>query len=331
MTKTAQALQELKEWFKNEQEAQELARLRLLRRRYEQGDRDALAEATGAPIIPVVARPTADRANLPRPEPPHRYEKKNRADYNQWLRDNEDYHTKNPTYFSEDKQKVSFALQYVTESLRTLWETWVSQEVILRPYWTPTWDDLKEKMLGALGSLEERRQFAYDSIKAAKQRSHQSPTDLLNYLRPLWVEIGEVNPYRMVAEFTAALHEEVRRELRHLPPQNRQTLPQVEESTNRIYRELIAEGKLRKKSEKDSKRATTPPGSEKSQKGTKRARKDRHGKGSPKESHDSKGGPRFVPTCYACNKEGHIVKFCRNAEKKAAYIKEKEKVKGQKG
>jgi ribosomal protein L44E len=320
----------LRDWFKNEQERQELARLLELRRRYEQGDINALAEATDNPVIQPKAKPSDERANLPRPEPPHKYEKKNRADYNQWVRDNEDYHQKSPSYFSTDDRKVSFGLQYVAESLRTIWEAYVAQELAQNPLWLPRWVELKEKMLGALGTPEERRQTAYDTIKACRQRPGQSPTDLLNYLRPLWVEIGEVNAYRMVAEFTAALLEDVRRELRYLPQQSRQTLTQVEEAANRIYRDLVTEGKIRKKSDKDKRTPNAPSDTDQGSKRTKRHKKGKGGATQGKNGPDTAKKSKPELECYACGKPGHIAPKCTDTAKKDAYFAKKEKGKGQK-
>ena len=45
-------------------------------------------------------------------------------------------------------------------------------------------------MLNALGTPSERKQQAYETLKRTHQKPGQSPTDLLDYLRPLWEELG---------------------------------------------------------------------------------------------------------------------------------------------
>jgi len=330
-TATAQALKELRQWFKEEQERKELQRLSALRRRYELGDPSALQEAIGTAERPIVAHQATERPTLPRPEPPHRYEKKNRADYNRWLRDNEDYHAKNPIYFQADAQKVAFGLQYTGESVRTLWETHVAQMRLHDPLWAPTWHDLKEKMLGALGTPEERKQAAYDAIKGCRQKPSQSPTDLLNYIQPLWVEIGELSPYRMVAEFTGALLEEVRRELRHLPQQSRLTLSQVEQEANRIYRDLVQDGTIKRGSGGSKRRSNTPTNTSPPTKDWKKAKGANKGPPKPKVAHEQVDKPRGGIECYACGDPGHIAPRCPKTAKRDAYFAKKKegKDKGQ--
>lgn len=327
---TAQALAELQQWFREEQDRRELRRLEELRRRFEQGDVSALDEAVATSRPTQVTRSALERANLPRPEPPHRYEKKNRADYNRWLRDNEDYHAKNPVHFQEDKQKLSFGLQYVNESLRTLWEVHVAQERRDNPCWTPTWEDLKEKMLGALGTLEERRQAAFDSLKASRQKPTQSPTDFLNYLQPLWVEVGETNPARMMVEFTGALLEEVRKELRRLPQQSKATLSQVEQEANRIYRDLAQGNKIKKGSNKDRRRQRSSPEPAPTRQTPKKPKKGDDGPLRPRPPRDGKEKPKGDVVCYACKEPGHVVPKCPNEAKREAYFSKKAKDKGQK-
>ena len=92
-------------------------------------------------------------------------------------------------------------------------------------------------MLNALGSPQERKQVAYDCLKRAQQRPSQNPTDLLDYMRPLWEELGSSRtPEVQVLEYTAALREDIKKSLLLLPIDRRSTLPQVEEHANLIFR-----------------------------------------------------------------------------------------------
>lgn len=332
---TPAILAELQQRFRDERRRLEVKRLTELWRQYEQGDLDALQQAEAAlnPTGAAPIQPLSTRSNLPRPEPPHRYEKKTRADYDEWVRDNEDYHRNNRADFTSEGQKVSFGLRYISQALRTVWEVYVKQKQTQNPMWAPTWLDLKEKMLEVQGTAQERKQAAFESVKACKQRPGQSPTDLLNYLRPLWVELGEIDrlsDYRIVAEYTAALNEDIKRELHYIPPQGRQTLSQVETEANRIYRKLAKEGKGKKAQPKDKRGASSTSDVEQGPKQPKKPRKDKE-KGHQKKidpERAKKGRTEF--RCYACGQLGHGVPTCPDTTKKEAYIAKKEKSKGQK-
>lgn len=61
-------------------------------------------------------------------------------------------------------------------------------------------------MLNTLGTPAKRQQLAYKSLKRCKQRPSQSPFNLLDYMRPLWEELGDFYLEEMkVLEYTAAL------------------------------------------------------------------------------------------------------------------------------
>ncbi|KAF2726431.1 hypothetical protein EJ04DRAFT_530282, partial [Polyplosphaeria fusca] len=212
-------LEELRKWMQDARDREELERLQEAQRKYDASDLTAIQPALPATVV-ASARPTAPRTVLPRPEPPHVYKKKNRADYNMWT----------------EEEKVTFGLQYVSEMLKTVWDTYVTTERRRDALWVLTWAVLKGKMLSSLGTLTERRQDAFDQIKKCKQHQGQTPTELLNYLRPLWEEVGESSEARMVNEFVSALSENIRNDLAILPQAQRETLPEMEEHVNVIYR-----------------------------------------------------------------------------------------------
>jgi len=327
----SQVLAEARAWLQQQQEVQELARIQEIRRRFEAGDPTALHEPHTEATQPTVPKVAPDRANLPRPEPPHKYEKKNRADYNQWCRDNEDYHIKSPTYFAEEGQKVSFGLQYVTETLRSLWETHCVHMRLVDPLWAPTWQELKDKMLGALGTPAERKRAAYEAIKSCKQRSNQSPTELLGYLRPLWAEIQETSLERMTADFTSALSDAIKRDLTYLPQRERETLVQMEEQSNIAYRRLVKEGAAKARSKTTNKRSTPPATTtEGADKAAKKPKTDREGKKTTSKPRNGRFNPKqdiADITCFNCNKKGHYASNCLKPDRRL----EKEDTKDKKG
>ena len=182
-------LTELRTWLKNQQEQLEVAKLREIKRRVDAGDLTALDTTTIAVDRANAAMPIPSRSHLPRPEAPHVFRKKSRQDYNMWVRDCEVYHTNSPNDFISERQRVAFGIQYVAETLKTVWDQYQYQEKGRNPLWEPTWEILKQRMLDTLGTPAERYQAAYDAIKDAKQRSGQTPTELLYYLKTQWEEV----------------------------------------------------------------------------------------------------------------------------------------------
>jgi hypothetical protein len=92
-------------------------------------------------------------------------------------------------------------------------------------------------MLNSIGTPQERKKMAYDKLKAARQLAGQSPTDLLDYMRPLWEELGpSITPEIQLLEFSAAIRPDIQVELERLPFAIRSTIPMVEEQANIAYR-----------------------------------------------------------------------------------------------
>lgn len=177
-------LEEMRAWLKRTEELEELRALRELRARYEAGDLTAI-QSLQKVALQTKATLAEPSSNLPRPDPPQLYQKHNRAEYNRWERDCEGYFVQSPTRFIVEARKIDFGLRYVAENLKTLWQAHLASNLRAAPLWTPTWAELKEVMLNALGTPAERRQVAYESLKRCRQRLGQSPTDLLDYMRPL--------------------------------------------------------------------------------------------------------------------------------------------------
>ncbi|KAF1365600.1 hypothetical protein EJ07DRAFT_150119 [Lizonia empirigonia] len=189
-------LEELCAWLKATEEQEELSALREIRRKYDPGDSATiLSLQRGVPQARTA--PAAPSSNLPRPDPPTTYQKLNRAEFNRWERDCEGFFLQSPANFRTEGQKVDFGLRYISESLKTLWQAHCSSKARDSLSWMPTWVDLKQVMLDALGTPAERRQAAYEALKRCRQRTGDSPTDLLDYLRPLWEELGEFHSPEM--------------------------------------------------------------------------------------------------------------------------------------
>lgn len=312
----SEELQRLLEWAKGAKDMEQLRVLRQAKEAYEQGNTAPLAMLEFDRDRNVILRGGSSRATLPRPEPPHVYSKKNRADYNMWERDCEGYFIRAPHDFVSDRLKVDFGLMYVSEVLKTLWRTYCQQKVREDINWSPTWDGFKGRMLDALGSLAERQQVAYEALRRCKQRYSQTPTELLNYLRPYWDELGETAERRHVMEYTAALLQEIQDDLSLLPRSQRDTLVLVEEQANAIYRRKHYASHSKEPKEEKSQDRKRPKGSDQGEGESKTPKK---AKTQPKGGVGGKGtqfGAKRAPPdspdaiCFNCGEKGHIRPNC---------------------
>ncbi|CAN9371360.1 unnamed protein product [Alternaria alternata] len=311
-------LARLRTWKANQLKRVELAKLRSLYDRVTAGDLEALEEELRPGSSTRLTQPSTT-SGLPRPEPPQVFSKANRAQYNRWERDCESYFLRVPQSFGTEVQRVDFGTMYISESLKTLWQAHQLAEMYKQPSWTPLWVDLKAVMLNALGSPQERKQVAYDCLKRAQQRPSQNPTDLLDYMRPLWEELGSSRtPEVQVLEYTAALREDIKKSLLLLPIDRRSTLPQVEEHANLIFRQK-SQG-VEHKQQPPNKEGYRPNhdhgksrGAGKTPKNAKRARSSHS---SPKRGkmgyHDT---TNKLVVCYGCGEEGHYKSDCPKADK----------------
>ena len=304
-------LEELRQWYNRTKQKKELQELRLAKAQYEAGD-SSIFPTTG--IFKETVRMTqATSSSLPKPEPPHSYSKKNRVDYNRWERDCEGFFLRSPIDFVTEAQRVEFGTRYISETLKSLWISYCESQIQKTPLWVPNWAAVKQVMLGALGTPAERQQSAYDQLKRCKQRTGQSPTDLLDYMRPLWAELEiERNHKLKVLEFIGALSPQVQKDLFLLPTDRRDTLSAVEEQANVIYRRsAAAEPQNRWDKSKKQPRTSADADAEGDTKPQKKAKHSKGGKSWP--SHPNKADSSIV-TCWGCGKTGHYQSNCRSKE-----------------
>jgi hypothetical protein len=79
-------LQELEAWHQRATKLQKVARLRAAQARYLAGDVDAV-QTVHHDSRAIATTQVVPTSGLPRPQPPHVFAKRNRADYNCWKRD----------------------------------------------------------------------------------------------------------------------------------------------------------------------------------------------------------------------------------------------------
>jgi hypothetical protein len=300
-------------WLDQARKRSELARIRALRARYEAGDLTAIMEDPSNPKQPPTI-PTVSSHGLPRPKAPETYTKRNRAEYNRWERDCEGFFTRSPANFVLEQQKVDFGLMYASETMKTLWESHTFTKASVVPEWLPTWTALKEVMVNALGTPAERRQNAYEALRNANQRPNQSPTDLLDYMRPFWEELGNLAPPDIrVVQYIAALREDVQKELYLMEVDRRDTISKIEEHANVIFRRRPLSKNSRDVSPKKSagRSRRTSPEAEGSRKTPKNAKKSRPRYSGPFRPKVSSGDiDHSEPKCFKCGVVGHIVPNC---------------------
>jgi len=307
-------LEELRAWYKRTKEVEEIRALRRMKAQYEVGDNTMFS-------IPGM------------PEPPQIYSKKNRAEFNRWERDCESFFLGSPANFVSEAQKVEFGTRYVSEPLKTLWKFYCESQLRRTPQWMPTWAKVKLVMLDTLGTALERQQNAYESLRRCKQRPQQSPTDLLDYMRLLWEELGaERTPRVQVLEYTSALLPYIQKYFYLLPADRRDTLPLIEEQANVIFRRrgLFDQDSRPDKSRKQTRANASSEGDIKPPKKAKNQEKRQFVRG---RHHKPNNGASPGARCYECGEAGHLRPYCPKTTQQAESYpnKEPEKEKGSKG
>jgi len=191
--------------------------------------------------------------------------------------------------------------------------------------WTPSWAKLKEILLDALGTASQRRQAAHAAIKGARQKQDQSPTELLQYMRIQWEELGQDSLEIMAIEFSEALNYDIKSKLLLVPPQSKMTLRQIEELANSLWRESKRSHPSKgnpPKAERDDRRKRDSKPSGDAGKEAKRTKKGRSAPSKTTKSEASTGKPEDV-TCWTCEKKGHYASDCPTKKDKPSSTDEK--------
>ncbi|KAI9693893.1 MAG: hypothetical protein M1822_003164 [Bathelium mastoideum] len=207
----ADALEEERLWASLQRDNAELLALRERRARIEAGD--AAAQYTYADPKLLGANQSHDgpnRSYLPKPEPPHVFKGRDRADFDHWVRDCESYFRKSRSDFPTEREKVDFAFQYVVYHKQTLWTLEVQGKRLVQVDYEPDWEALKDSMLNSMGTPTQRKDKAHLKIKSIHQRPRQSPLELMAVFRPLWAELKRKDEEEMAREYKAALEDSLR-------------------------------------------------------------------------------------------------------------------------
>jgi hypothetical protein len=149
--------------------------------------------------------------------------------------------------------------------------------------------------------------------------SHGTPTDLLDFMRPYWEELGDTHgPELQVMGYIHALPNEIQKQLFMYPEDRRVTLTQVEEAANRIHRQMarpkpLNEGKPQREQGKKNKGPKKDGGPKETPKQTKEGSPSQNGPKRPRWTQPSPNTPA-IP-CYRCGEVGHLAQNCPNPKK----------------
>jgi len=142
---------------------------------------------------------------LPKPKDPHTFEGRDRADFDRWSREVNRFFRLTPEAFTSETRKVDFAATYLGERQQEIWER--HEDAVGRD--NVTWELLRKIMLDSMGTEEERKQFAYDRLQRIKQ-GDQTPSELLDAMKKLWIEIQLKDVRMQLLQFKSALNDNIR-------------------------------------------------------------------------------------------------------------------------
>jgi hypothetical protein len=309
-------LLQLRRWAMEVKVRHETETLAQIKKRVEQGDTAALDEVSVSSTGNIEFNTTTQRPYLPPASAPTNYRAKSRAEFNAYVRDCEDVFERNPLMFKTDDQKVGFSKQYLDDQRKAIWKKYCEEMKTKHDQdWYPTWDDLKDRMLNCLGTPLQRKLKAHNTIKACHQRTHQSPTELLDYLQPLWDEAEVIDPDQQLADYITALDPNLKRLMGVIMETPDLTLMQVQERASNLWQDLKYQDNASTKSEGSNKRKGDPNNDNRGRNGS-----NKHHKGQSQPGGGGSGNASAVRhKCYACGRIGHIVDQCKDKKKVDAY------------
>jgi Zinc knuckle len=313
---------------------QMLARIRQELEEYQQPPEEDERTPARSSAVPTPAPPDPREVNfpikgaalqsqLPKPQPPTKFAGKGRHEWDKWKKECEKFFIRVPHAFETEAQRTEFAYEHLGDTQQERWDN-------VKAAWPvaeQTWERMKEYMLLSLGTEQERKASAFARIKRATQ-GNRTPSDLLQYLRVQWRELGMQDEEIQILEFKAALSDEIQKRLFYVPGVEYHSLSKMELDAEETYRDIKRESSksAQKQTPSETKNSRKRSWSAANNPRTHQNRQQQSGPSSSKEdrSKEDRSNPnkegkpksdRPGPKCYNCNKIGHIAKNCRAPKK----------------
>jgi len=266
-------------------EEQQLAALEARKKAREKGDGPPLIASlkelqigpTPATTLPPWGDVVSNDAKLPEPERPKKYTALSLAQFQDWVRDIDNFIVRAPRRLGTDADQVAFARTYLGDTLQRDWDSLVKDTVREQPRYQPTWPVLQEYAKLKLGPLHLLRQEAFNAMKKLRQEDG-TPLELLNKFRPLWAELNLSDEDTRVLWFNSALTEEVYNKVIFEHKEGAKDVQEAEDRATRAHRQ--------RRGNKGS--TGEAPKGPKGDRSKKRSREDKDSGNVPDESHPPK-------------------------------------------
>ncbi|KAF1807805.1 hypothetical protein P152DRAFT_347768, partial [Eremomyces bilateralis CBS 781.70] len=284
---------------------QELLRLRELKSRIDRGLPIEDLPPESSVGTQKALRETEIRLAMPKASNLTRYKGTSKQQWREWYADNESYHT--PIW--NDPAKIQLGHQNCSFNQKDRWTRYVETKRREDGEYEPTWEEMKQFMLEALGGLEQRQKDARLKLKHISQNG-RDPTTLLTLMEAEWEEL-DYPEQEKVHQLYAALDLKVRDrvDLKANFPKTVSELENLAKDAHRWVTETEPTGSKRKRSK----------GDDKEYKGSKR-NKFKKFKGEKPERADDKPDrdnkfKKKDPWCHTCKNHDHWTRKCpKNAD-----------------
>jgi len=224
-----------------------------------------------------------------------------------------------PQSFQQEDRKIHFAVRFISEPMRVVWEGYCNEKKQLNPVWMPTWGDLKSTMLDCLGPEAIRRLGAHSELKSLKQAQDQDPNDLHAALHVLWSEMGPgYGEGQRKMDLLGALLPRIQSELLSKGIEQYPTTTSMVVAARFYWNRRATNNSILNRLNRppEEKPKTTPEIRAGTPKPRKRPKRPRSAQPDPKSAKRDQSETKGVEkACWNCGKPGHLQRDCTQPEK----------------